>query len=70
MHLSAIAVPVLLALCVVHPLGVGVGVGVRRRMGPVRLFAEMRYHPVTRQFEEAENADTFVPVSVGVVLGR
>ncbi len=50
--------------------GVNGGVGVRRRMGPIRLFAEMRYHRVTRQFDEAGNADTFVPVSVGVVLGR
>ena len=50
--------------------GVNGGVGVRRRMGPIRLFAEVRYHRVTRQFEEAGNADTFVPVSVGVLLGR
>jgi hypothetical protein len=50
--------------------GVNGGVGVRRRMGAFRLFAEMRYHRVTRQFEEAGEADTFVPVSVGVVLGR
>jgi hypothetical protein len=25
---------------------------------------------VTRRFEEARDADTFVPVSVGVALGR
>jgi hypothetical protein len=50
--------------------GVNGGLGVRRRMGAIRLFAEMRYHRVTRHFEEAGNADTFVPVSVGVVLGR
>jgi hypothetical protein len=50
--------------------GVNAGFGVRRRVGPIRLFAEVRYHRVTRQFEEASNADTFVPVSVGVVLGR
>jgi hypothetical protein len=50
--------------------GVNGGLGVRRRMGPIRLFAEIRYHRVTRQFEEASDADTFVPVSVGVVLGR
>jgi hypothetical protein len=50
--------------------GVNGGVGVRRRVGRLRLFAEMRYHRVTRQFEEAANADTFVPVSLGVVLGR
>lgn len=50
--------------------GVNGGLGVRRRMGPIRLFAEMRYHRVTRQFEEAGNADTFVPVSFGMVLGR
>jgi hypothetical protein len=50
--------------------GVNGGVGVRRRMGPLRLFAEMRYHRVTHQFEQAADADTFVPVSVGVALGR
>jgi hypothetical protein len=50
--------------------GVNGGVGVRRRIGPIRLFAEMRYHRVTRRFEEAGDADAFVPVSVGVVLGR
>jgi hypothetical protein len=50
--------------------GVNGGLGVRRRMGPIRLFAEVRYHRVTRRFEEASNANTLVPVSVGVVLGR
>jgi hypothetical protein len=50
--------------------GVNGGLGVRRRVGPIRLFAEIRHHRVTHQFEEASNADTFVPVSVGVVLGR
>jgi hypothetical protein len=50
--------------------GLNGGVGVRRRVGPLRLFAEVRYHRVTRRFEEARDADTFVPVSVGVALGR
>jgi hypothetical protein len=50
--------------------GVNGGIGVRRRVGPLRLFAEIRYHRVTRRFEEAGDADTFVPVSVGVMLGR
>jgi hypothetical protein len=50
--------------------GVNGGVGVRRRVGALRLFAEVRYHRVTRRFEEAGEADTFVPVSVGVALGH
>ena len=50
--------------------GLNGGVGVHRRMGPIRLFAEIRYHRVTSQFEEAGSADTFVPVSLGVMLGR
>ena len=50
--------------------GLNGGVGVRRQLGPLRLFAEVRYHRVTRRFEEAPEADTFVPVSVGVALGR
>jgi hypothetical protein len=50
--------------------GLNGGVGVRRRVGRLRLFAEVRYHRVTRRFEEAREADTFVPVSVGVALGR
>jgi hypothetical protein len=50
--------------------GLNGGVGVRRQVGRVRLLAEVRYHRVTRRFEEARDADTFVPVSVGVALGR
>ena len=50
--------------------GLNGGVGVRRRVGAVRLFAEVRYHRVTRHFDEASNADTFVPVSFGITLGR
>ena len=50
--------------------GLNGGVGVRRQVGALRLFAEVRYHRVTRRFEEARDADTFVPVSVGVALGR
>ena len=50
--------------------GLNGGVGVRRRAGPVRLFAEVRYHRLTSKFEETSNADTFVPVSFGIMLGR
>jgi hypothetical protein len=50
--------------------GLNGGVGVRRRVGAVRLFAEVRYHRVTRHFDEASKADTFVPVSFGIALGR
>ena len=50
--------------------GLNGGVGVRRRAGPVRLFAEIRYHWVTRHFDEGRNADTFVPISFGIMLGR
>lgn len=50
--------------------GLNGGVGVRRPVGPLRLFAEVRYHRVTRRFDEAPEADTFIPVSVGVTLGR
>jgi hypothetical protein len=50
--------------------GLNGGVGVRRRVGAVRLFAEVRYHRVLRHFDEASNADTFVPVSFGITLGR
>jgi hypothetical protein len=50
--------------------GLNGGVGVRRRMGAVRLFAEVRYHRVTCHFDEASRADTFVPVSFGIILGR
>ena len=50
--------------------GLNGGAGVRRPLGPVRLFAEVRYHRVTRRFDEAREAATFIPVSVGVTLGR
>jgi hypothetical protein len=50
--------------------GLNGGVGVRRPVGPLRLFAEVRCHRVTRRFDEARDADTFIPVSVGVTLGR
>jgi hypothetical protein len=50
--------------------GLNGGVGLRRRVGAVRLFAEVRYHRVMRRFDEASNADTFVPVSFGITLGR
>jgi hypothetical protein len=50
--------------------GLNGGAGIRQPVGPVRLFAELRYHRVTRRFDEAARADTFVPVSVGVTLGR
>ena len=49
--------------------GLNGGVGVRRRAGPLRLFAEVRYHRVLHRFDEAREADTFVPLSVGVSLG-
>ena len=48
--------------------GLNGGIGVRRQAGPLRLFAEVRYHRVTSHFDEARDADTFVPVSVGVAL--
>jgi hypothetical protein len=50
--------------------GLNGGVGLRRRVGAVRLFAEVRYHRVMRRFDEGSNADTFVPVSFGITLGR
>ena len=50
--------------------GLNGGAGVRRPVGPLKLFAEVRYHRVTRRFDEARDADTFLPVSVGVTLGR
>ena len=50
--------------------GLNGGVGVRRPLGAIRLFAEVRYHRVTRHFDEASRADTFVPVSFGIILGR
>jgi hypothetical protein len=50
--------------------GLNAGVGVRRRVGAVRLFAEVRYHQVTSRFDEAASADTFVPISFGIMLGR
>jgi hypothetical protein len=49
--------------------GLNGGAGVGRRAGPLRLFVEMRYHRVTHRFDEAHNADTFIPLSVGVSLG-
>ena len=49
--------------------GLNGGVGVRRRAGPLLLFAELRYHRVTHRFDEAGEAATFVPLSVGVSLG-
>jgi hypothetical protein len=50
--------------------GLNGGAGIRRSAGPVRVFAELRYHRVTRRFDEAPHADTFVPVSLGVMLGH
>lgn len=50
--------------------GVNGGLGVRRRAGPLWVFGEARYHRVTRRFEEARSAATFIPVSVGVALGN
>jgi hypothetical protein len=50
--------------------GLNGGAGIRRRAGPVQLFAEVRYHRVTHRFDEARGADTFVPLSVGVSLGN
>ena len=50
--------------------GLNGGAGMLRRVGPVRLFAEVRYHRVMRRFDEASNADTFVPVSFGITMGR
>ena len=49
--------------------GLNGGAGVRRPVGPLRLFAEVRYHRVTHRFDESREADTFVPLSVGVSLG-
>jgi hypothetical protein len=49
--------------------GLNGGAGVRRRAGPFRVFAEVRYHRVTHRFDESREADTFVPLSVGVSLG-
>lgn len=50
--------------------GLNGGVGVRRRSGSLRLFAEVRYHRLLYHFREAPAADTFLPVSFGVMLGR
>jgi hypothetical protein len=50
--------------------GLNGGAGVRQPIGPVRMFAEVRYHRVTRRFDEAPDADTFNPVWGGVTLGR
>jgi hypothetical protein len=49
--------------------GLNGGAGVRRRAGPLRVFAEVRYHRVTHRFDEARKADTLVPLLVGVSLG-
>jgi hypothetical protein len=49
--------------------GLNGGAGVRQRVGSLRLFAEVRYHRVSHRFDEASEADTFVPLSVGVSLG-
>ena len=45
--------------------GLNGGAGVGRRLGSVRLYAELRYHRVTESFEEANEADTFVPLLLG-----
>lgn len=50
--------------------GVNAGLGVRRRAGPLRLVAEVRFHRVTRRFEEGREAATFIPLLVGVTVGR
>lgn len=50
--------------------GVNAGLGVRRRAGPLRLLAEVRFHRVTRRFEEARDAATFIPLLLGVTVGR
>ena len=50
--------------------GLNGGAGLGRRVGSVRLFAELRYHQVTESFEEANEADTFVPLLLGITLGR
>ena len=50
--------------------GLNGGAGLRRPVGLLRLFAEVRYHRVTRRFDEARDADTFIPLSVGVTLGH
>jgi hypothetical protein len=39
-------------------------------VGRLRLFAEARIHRVTSRFDEAREAATFIPVSVGVALGH
>ena len=46
------------------------GAGAGRWVGPVRLFAEVRYHRVTRRFDEASNANSFLPVLLGITLGN
>ena len=50
--------------------GVNAGLGVRRRVGLIRLVAEVRFHRVTRRFEEAREAATFIPLLVGVTVGK
>jgi hypothetical protein len=49
--------------------GLNGGAGIRGRIGRAGLFAEMRYHRVTRRFGEAGNVAALLPVSVGVALG-
>jgi hypothetical protein len=49
--------------------GLNGGAGLGRRVGGVRLFSEIRYHQVTSRFEEASDADTFVPFLFGITLG-
>lgn len=48
--------------------GLNGGAGVRRALGPVHVFVELRYHRVTRRFAEASEANAFVPVSLGLTL--
>jgi hypothetical protein len=50
--------------------GLNAGAGVRCKVRSLRLFAEARYHRVTRRFGEGRDANTLVPVSVGVALGH
>ena len=47
--------------------GVNGGVGVRTPERPLRVFAEVRYHRVVGHFGEGD-ADTFIPVSVGITV--
>ena len=49
--------------------GLNGGAGVRGRVGPLGLFGEVRYHRVTRRFQEAANVVALLPVSFGLLLG-